>query len=60
MVHPLQESETQQMAAMQVARRELLHTDHSCVAALANGTTIGCTPRLGLPHVQGFCDVICV
>jgi len=60
MVVPLQESATQQMAIGRLARRESLHTGHACVAALANGTTIGCAPRLGLTHVQGFCDVICV
>jgi len=27
------------------------------VAALANGTTIACAPRLGLIHVQGFCGM---
>ncbi len=60
MVVPLQESATQQMAAGRLARREPLHTGHTRVAALANGTTIGCAPRLGLTHVQGFCDVTCV
>ncbi len=60
MVVPLQERATQQMAAGRLARREPLHTGHICVAALANGTTIGCAPRLGLTHVQGFCDVTCV
>ncbi len=58
MVVPLQESTTQQIAAGRLARGEPLHTGHTCVAALANGTTIICTPRLGLTHVQGFCDVI--
>jgi len=60
MVVPLQESATQQMAAGRLARREPLHTSLTDVAALANGTTIGCAPRLGLTHVQGFCDVTCV
>jgi len=59
MVVPLQESGTQQMAAGRLARREPLHTGHTRVAALANGTTIGCAPRLGLTRVQGFCDVTC-
>jgi len=45
------------VCARRQARREPLHTGHTCVAALANGTTIGCAPRLGLTHVQGFCDV---
>jgi hypothetical protein len=58
MVVPLQESATQQMAAGRLARRESLHTSHTRVAAFANETTIGCTPRLGLTHVQGFCGVI--
>jgi len=60
MIVPLQESATQQMATGRLARRELLHTDLTGVAALANGTTIGCAPRLGLTHVQRFCDVTCV
>jgi len=69
MVVPLQESATQQMAAgwlaclcvyaRRQARREALHTGLTGVAVLANGTTIGCAPRLGLTHVQGFCDVTC-
>jgi len=60
MVVPLQESGMQQMAAGRLARREPLHTGHTFVAALANGTTIGCAPRLGLTHVQGFCGATCV
>jgi len=59
MVVPLQESATQQMAVGRLARREALHTGLTGVAVLANGTTIGCAPRLGLIHVQGFCDVTC-
>jgi len=59
MVVPLQESATQQMAAGRLARREPLHTGHTGVAALANGTTIICTPRLGLTRVQGLCGMIC-
>jgi len=58
MVVPLQESATQQMAAGRLARREPCHTGHTRVAALANGTTIICAPRLGLTHVTGFCGVI--
>jgi len=63
MVVPLQESATQQMAAERLAclcvyvrsqaRREPLHMRHTCVAVLANGTTINCAPRLGLTHMQG-------
>jgi len=51
MVVPLQENATKQMAAGRLARREPSHTSHTCVAALANGATIGCAPRLGLTHV---------
>jgi len=58
-VVPLQKRATQQMAAGRLARREPLHTGHADVAALANGTTINCAPRLGLTRVQGFCDMIC-
>jgi len=59
-VVPLQESATQQMAAGRLARREPLHTGHTGVAALANGTTIIRALRLGLTRVQGFCDMACV
>ena len=55
MVVPLQDSATQQIAAGRLARREPLHTGHACVAALANGITIICAPRLGLTRVQRFC-----
>ena len=48
------------MAAGRFARREPLQTGLTGVALLANGTTIGCVPRLGLTYVQGFCDVTCV
>jgi len=58
MVVPLQESITQQMAAGQLAQRELLHTSHAGVAAFANGTTIICAPRLGLTRVQELCGMI--
>ena len=57
-LYPLQESGTQQMAAWWFARREPLHTDHTCVAALANGIIIR-APRLGLTRVQGLCGMIC-
>jgi len=59
MVVPLQKSATQQMVVGRFARREALQMGHTCVAALANGTTIGCAQRLGLPHLQDFCDMTC-
>jgi len=59
MVVPLQKRATPQMAAGRLARREPLRMCHTGVAALANGTTIICAPRLGLTHAQGFCGAIC-
>jgi len=29
------------------------------VVVLANGTTIGCAPSLGMTHVKGLCGVFC-
>jgi len=54
MVVPLQESGTQQMADGQLARRECFQTGHTYVAALGNGTTIACAPRLGLTRLEAF------
>jgi len=54
MVVPLQESGTQQMAGGRLARRECFQTGHTGVAALGNGTTIACAPRLGLTRPEAF------
>ena len=54
MVVPLQESGTQQMADGRLAQRECFQTGHTGVAALGNGTTIACAPRLGLTRLEGF------
>ena len=54
MVVPLQESGTQQMAGGRLARRECFQTGHTGVAALGNGTTIACAPRLDLTRPEAF------
>jgi len=53
MVVPLQEIATPQIAAGRLARREPLHMGHSCVAALANGTTIIAHRALVCPMCKG-------
>ncbi|MDX8404806.1 MAG: hypothetical protein R8K50_01480, partial [Mariprofundus sp.] len=44
------ESATKQIAAGRLAQRESLHTDHTCVAELANGTTIRASEIINYPN----------
>ncbi len=53
-LYPLQEGGAQQMAAGWLARREPLHTDHTCVAALANGITNLCTAPWSDPRARAL------
>jgi len=47
-------AQRRQVAGQRLAQRESFQTSHTCVAALANGTTIVFAPRLGLTRLEGF------